>query len=376
MRIAMIGHKRIPTREGGVEVVVEELSTRMAKSGHTIHVYNRGGRKKAAKTLEPVRLKEFRGVRILTIPTINVKSLDAFVYSFFATVRAIFGNYDVIHYHAEGPCVMLRLAQLFRKKTIATIHGLDWQRAKWNGFATKYLLLGEKMAAKYADEVIVLSKNIEAYFMETYGRKTRYIPNGVTLPVFREPNIIASRFGLSKNGYILFLARIVPEKGLHYLLEAYRQIDTGIRLVIAGGSSHSDDYVEQITRMAAQDQRVIMTGFVQGDELAELYSNCLVYVLPSELEGMPISLLEAMSYGCRCLVSDIPENTEIFGEMTEHFRSSDVKSLRAKLENILGDEPRRLTEVAEKIISLHSWEAVADQTLKVYEEVTAKGKSG
>ena len=183
-------------------------------------VYNRKGNnvqdKKADK--EKKKIKEYKGVNIITIPTINKKGVDALIYSILATIRALFGHYDVIHYHAEGSCAMMWLPHMFGIKTVATIHGLDWQRSKWGGFATKYIKFGEKIAAKYADEIIVLSKDVEKYFKETYNRDTNFIPNGVNKPIIRDPNIIKEKYGLSQNSYILFLARIVPEKGLHYLM--------------------------------------------------------------------------------------------------------------------------------------------------------------
>lgn len=313
MKIAMIGHKRIPSREGGIEIVVEELATRLVDMGHEVHVYNRSGGPLSGvegARVSPKGLKKYKGIRIITIPTFPNKSLNAVVYSFLATLRALFGHYDVIHYHAEGPCSMLWLPHLFGIRTVATIHGLDWQRSKWGGFAVKYLLFGEKNAAKYADELIVLSANMQKYFKDTYGRDSLLIPNGVTRPKLKPAGRIQEKWGLTKDSYILFLARIVPEKGLHYLLDAFRQITTVKRLVIAGASSHTDTYLEEIRKKAAEDKRVIMTGFVEGEELEELYSNAYIYVLPSDVEGMPISLLEAMSYGNCCLVSDIAENME------------------------------------------------------------------
>lgn len=368
MKIAMIGHKRIPSREGGIEIVVEELSTRMAAQGHTVHVYNRKGKNVADQSREKrKRLKEYKGVRLLWIPTINKKSLDALLYSFFATIRVLFGHYDVIHYHAEGPSAMLWLPHLFRKRTVVTIHGLDWQRAKWGGFATKYLKFGEKMAAKYADEVIVLSKNVQTYFKDTYGRDTRYIPNGVNQPEIREAKIITEKYGLHKDDYILFLARLVPEKGLHYLLEAFKQVKTDKKLVIAGGTSHSNEYVEKIQHMAAEDDRVIMTGFVQGRLLEELYSNCYLYVLPSDVEGMPISLLEAMSYGCRCLVSDIDENVEVVYENCSKFKKSDLKSLKIELYNSITDFTESDFEFIRKYCSSKfNWELAVQTTISTY----------
>ncbi len=371
MKIAMIGHKRIPSREGGVEIVVEELATRMAALGHQVDAYNRKGKNVADKNadLEAHKLKQYKGVKIIGVPTSQKKSLNAIIYSFNATIKALFGHYDVIHYHAEGPCAMLPIAHFFHIRTVATIHGLDWQRAKWGGFATKFLLFGEKMAAKYADEIIVLSKNVQEYFLETYHRETKFIPNGVNIPDIREAKVITEKYGLTKDSYILFLARIVPEKGLHYLLEAYKNVETDKKLVIAGGSSHSDEYVERIKAMAAEDPRVIMTGFVQGVELEELFSNCYLYVLPSDIEGMPISLLEAMSYGCRCLVSDIEENVEIGKGYVDTFEHSSVDSILNHLSILLHSyESRKNIEIKNYVSETFKWDSVVQQTLQMYQK--------
>ncbi len=369
MKIAMIGHKRIPSREGGVEIVVEELAVRMAALGHDVTAYNRKGRHVSTGGDEQYK-GIYRGVRILTIPTFEKKSLNAVVYSFFAALRALFGRYNVIHFHAEGPCAMIPIPHFFGIRTVATIHGLDWQRAKWGGFATRFLLFGEKMAAKYADEIIVLSENVKKYFKDTYGRDTVYIPNGINRPEKREADIIKSKFGLEKDSYFLFLARLVPEKGVHYLLEAFDNLDTDKKLVIAGGSSHSDEYMEEVTELASKNSNVIMTGFVQGQELEELYSNAYVYVLPSDIEGMPLSLLEAMSYGNCCLVSDIPENTGVIGEYGENFKKSDVNDLRSKLKKLL-ENPGKVRDFQEKsaeyICGKYQWDKVVEETLKLYE---------
>ena len=184
MKIAMIGHKRIPSREGGVEIVVEQLATRLTALGHKVVAYNRKGKNVQDNNAdkENRKLKECKGVKLISIPTINKKGIDALLYSFFATIMALFGRYDVIHYHAEGSCAMLWIPHLFGIKTVATIHGLDWQRSKWGGFATKYIKFGEKIAAKYADEIIVLSKGVQKYFKDTYNRETTFIPNGVNKP--------------------------------------------------------------------------------------------------------------------------------------------------------------------------------------------------
>lgn len=372
MKIAMLGHKRIPSREGGVEIVVEELASRMTRAGHDVTVYNRKGQH-VADACEKIcndKTWNYNGIRIVTVSTFEKKSLNAIVYALLATLKLLGKGYDVIHYHAEGPCAMLPLAKKITKaKCIATIHGLDWQRSKWGGFATKFLLFGEKMAAKYADEIIVLSENVQKYFMDTYGRETVYVPNGVNRPSIYDAEIIKDKYGLEKNSYVLFLARLVPEKGLHYLIDAYQELQTEKKLVIAGGSSHTTEYVEEIRKQIAGNPNIIMTGFVQGQELGELYSNAYVYVLPSDIEGMPISLLEAMSFGNCCVVSDIPENTNVIDDRGRTFKKGDRESLRSVLQELL-DNPEQAADYKEKaaeyICNKFRWDNVVEKTLELY----------
>ena len=209
----------------------------------------------------------------------------------------------MVHIHAEGPAFFCWIPKLFGKRVICTIHGLDWDREKWRGsVASKFIRGGEKNAVKYADEIIVLSKDVQKYFLETYGRETHFIPNGVNRPEVREAKLITDHFGLKKDSYILFLGRLVPEKGIRYLVEAFKNVKTDKKLVIAGGSSDTDSFMEELKELAKGDDRILFTGFVQGAMLEELYSNAYIYTLPSDLEGMPLSLLEAMSYGNCCLL--------------------------------------------------------------------------
>jgi exopolysaccharide biosynthesis WecB/TagA/CpsF family protein len=373
LRIAMIGHKRIPSREGGVEMVVCELATRMAAKGHKVTAYNRYGHHISGKKYDDDYgtgdRKFYKGVRIQVIPTFRSSKLNAIVYSVLATIKASFSDYDVYHFHAEGPCVMLWLPRLMHKRIIVTVHGLDWQRAKWGNFASKVILCGEKQAVRNADEIIVLSHNVQKYFMDTYGRKTVYIPNGITRPAPVSAKMITERFGLTEKGYFLFLARLVPEKGIHYLIKAYKEVKTDKKLVIAGGASQAADYMEQIHKMAEKDKRVIFTDFVQGQMLEELYSNAYAFVLPSDVEGMSVSLLEAMSYGNCCVVSDIPENTEVVTDHAVTFRHGDTEDLREKLQ-MLADEPDKENEYrtasADYICRRYNWDEVVDRTLEVY----------
>ena len=263
-------------------------------------------------------------------------------------------------------------SNLFVKKVVQdlTSGGIDWQREKWqSGFGSKFIRQGEKNAVKYADEIIVLSKGVQKYFMETYGRKTHFIPNGVNRPQIREANLITEKFGLKKDSYILFLGRLVPEKGIRYLVEAFKNVKTDKKLVIAGGSSDTDSFMEELKELAKGDDRILFTGFVQGAMLDELYSNAYIYTLPSDLEGMPLSLLEAMSYGNCCLVSDIPECAEVVEDKALIFKKSDVKDLREKLQEAC-DHPEMVmkmkNQAADFICEKYNWDEVVKETMKLY----------
>lgn len=370
LKIAMLGHKRIPSREGGIEIVVEELSTRMVEAGHSVTCYNRSGHHVSGKEFDGGSRKEYKGVKLKSVFTINRKGLAAMTSSFFAAICTAFGKYDVVHFHAEGPCAMLWLPKLFGKRCIATIHGIDWQRAKWGGFASKYIRFGEKVAVRFADEIIVLSEGVQKYFADTYKRKTVFIPNGVNRPIIRSPQLIKEKYGLDKDEYILFLGRLVPEKGITYLIEAFKGITTDKKLVIAGGSSDTDTFMQELKQLAEGDNRIVFTGFVQGQILEELYSNAYVYTLPSDLEGMPLSLLEAMSYGNCCLTSDIAECAEVVEDKAILFKKSDIDDLKEKMQYACDnpDAVERLKNgAADFICQKYNWDDVVEQTLKLYQ---------
>ena len=370
LSIAMFGQKRIPSREGGVEIVVEELCTRMVAQGHNVTCYNRGGHHVSGSEYDSKRLKEYKGIKLKIVPTIEKKGLAAVSSSFFAALCCAFGKYDVVHIHAEGPAFFCWLPKLFHKRVIVTVHGIDWQREKWkSGFGSKFIHKGEKNAVKYADEIIVLSKGVQDYFEKIYGRKTVFIPNGVSNHIERKPQIIKNKFGLDKDEYILFLGRLVPEKGIKYLIEAFKQVDTEKKLVIAGGSSDTSEFENEMKEIAKEDKRILFTGFVQGQELEELYSNAYVYALPSDLEGMPLSLLEAMSYGNCCLVSDIPECAEVVEDKALIFKKADVKDLQSKLQDACDHSEKvdaHKKQAADFICKKYNWDEITKETMKLY----------
>lgn len=363
----MFGQKRL-SREGGIEIVVKELCTRMAKNGYTVTCYNRSGHHVSGAEYD--KKTEYEGINQKCVPTIEKKGLAAVSSSFFAALYSAFGKYNVVHIHAEGPAFFSWLPKLLGKRVIVTVHGLDWQREKWkSGFGSKFIKQGEKNAVKYADEIIVLSKGVHDYFRNQYGRETRFIPNGVNRPEIRKAELITDKFGLTKDSYILFLGRLVPEKGIRYLVEAFKNVKTEKKLVIAGGSSDTDSFMKELKELAKDDKRIIFTGFVQGQMLEELYSNAYIYTLPSDLEGMPLSLLEAMSYGNCCLVSDIQECTEVVEEKALIFKKSNVQDLQNKLQEAC-DRTEKIMELkqqaADYICKKYNWDDVVEETLKLY----------
>lgn len=365
--VSMFGQKRL-SRDGGIEIVVKELCTRMARDGCQVTCYNRSGHHVSGAEYD--NKIEYDGIRQKFVPTIERKGLAAVSSSFFAALYSAFGKYDVVHIHAEGPAFFSWLPKMFRKRVVVTIHGIDWQREKWkSGFGSKFIRQGEKNAVKYADEIIVLSKGVQDYFKDTYGRETHFIPNGVNRPETREAGLITEKFGLTKDSYILFLGRLVPEKGIRYLVKAFKNVKTDKKLVIAGGSSDTDSFMMELKELAKDDDRIIFIGFVQGQLLDELYSNAYIYTLPSDLEGMPLSLLEAMSYGNCCLVSDISECTEVVENKALIFKKSDVDELREKLQDAC-DHPEKVMEMKAQatdfICKKYNWDEVVKETMKLY----------
>ena len=368
MKIAIIGHKRIPSNEGGIEKGVEQHSVRMVARGHQVTAYNRGGHNVLGKEFDRKKRKEYKGVKIVTIPTTK-GSASVPIYSFLATLHAAVARYDCVSYRASGPCAMIPLAKLFGLRVVASLHGIDSQRDKWGGFASKYLEFGEKMAAQKADVCLVLSKNMKEYIDNKYGVNSVLFANGIDKPEYHALEIIKEKYGLEKDSYILSLGRIVPEKGIHYLINAFRKCKTDKKLVIAGGAESNKDYYNQLLEAAKGDDRIIFTGFVMGQEIQEFYSNAYIFALPSNLEGMANALLEAMGYGNCCLISDIPENTEVVEDNAVWFKKGDEAELQEKLQMLL-DQPelvkRYKDNAAPYILKQCSWDLIVEQMLRIY----------
>lgn len=359
MNILTFGHKHIFTTEGGVEVVVTELYTRMARMGHRIKVLDRYeiDRKRDAGE------HDIENLTVINIPTLSNSKLNAQLYSMFATIYAMFAVSDIVHVHAEGPCVFLWLLKLAGKKVIVTIHGLDWQRAKWGRFASWYIKTGEKMAARYADRIIVLNQDTVDYFKEVYGRETVLIPNGVDLKHPDKTDQI-ERFGLEKNKYILYMGRFADEKRLDLLVQAYWTIKTDKKLVIAGdvnGFEHKDWMLK-----GKEHPDIIFTGFAGGELKDQLLYNAGLYILPSDIEGMSIALLEGLGTGVPVLCSDIQENTSILDRYGTTFRKGDLEDLEKKMQELCDEPFCRNSEQTEYVRKNFSWNNTVERTLEVY----------
>ncbi len=380
MKVAMIGHKVVPSRRGGIETVLTALCPILSELGAQVTCYNRSGDKIENEYVGTVENGKYKGVRLKKAFTVNAKGLSAMIASHTAAICAAFSKCDVVHFHAEGPAAAMWIPKLFGKKCVATVHGLDWQREKWgHGFASRYIKFGEKMLVKYADRVIVLSESARDYFKETYNRDTVIIHNGIEKPTRLEAKEICDRFGLSKDGYMCIISRLTAEKGVHYLIDAYKKLKTDKKLVIAGDTSDTDDYVAMLREKAKDNPNIIFTGFISGDLLREMYSNAYLITLPSDLEGMSLSLLEALAYGNALVCSDIPENTLVAEDKAVYFKKGNADDLAKKLQYLCDNEEaveQYKNNSSDFITGKYNWNDVAKSTYSLYEEVLNDGTKG
>ena len=365
----MIGQRGVPATFGGVEHHVEELGARLAGRGHEVIVYSR-------TNYVDARRDRYRGMRVRTLPTVDRKHLDAIVHSALSTVDAMRTGVDIVHFHALGPglpSILPRAAS--RAKVVQTVHGRDDERSKWSPLARMVLRFAGWLSARVPDATIVVSNALADDYRRRYSRATSYIPNGVDEPAVRPAAQITERFGLRGNDYVLFVGRIVPEKAPDLLVRAFREVPGEHRLVLAGGSSFTDDYVRSVETLAAADARVVLPGYVYGTVLEELYSNAAAFVLPSSLEGLPLTLLEACAYGTPVVVSDIAPNLEVVGgDGAGHhvFHVGDRAGLTAALGRALGDvvaERTAARELQRRVLDAYRWDAAVDATEAVYASV-------
>lgn len=368
MRIAFIGQKGIPVQFGGIERHVEELAVRLAKNGHQVFAYTR-------PWYTPATRRTFKGVQLISLPSINTKHLDAISHTFLATMHALFGNYDVIHYHGVGPALLSFIPRIFkpRVKVVTTFHCIDRKHQKWGIFARLALKLGESAACAFSHQTITVSKTLQYYCSQIYNQDTLYIPNGVGRKRANyQDNLIRQEFDLEPNGYILAVSRLVRHKGIHYLIDAYRQLNTKKKLVIVGGSAFTDDYVEELRTMAFGDKNIVFTGYQQGEILDQLFANAYILVQPSEFEGLPITVLEAMSHGKAVLTSDIAENMEVVHGQGFTFRNRNIKDLKRRLEFLLQNSALVKKVGADSrdfVMENYNWDDIVKKTVRLYKDL-------
>ncbi|WP_340539654.1 glycosyltransferase family 4 protein [Nocardioides sp. GXZ039] len=366
LRIAMLGTRGLPATYGGVEHHVDQIGSRLVERGHEVTVYSQSG-----YAGEPVT--EHHGMRVRTLPSVPVRGLEAISHAAMSTLDGLFRRHDVAHYHAVGPGLAAPLARFASRAAIVqTIHGLDAERTKWGRGARSVLNLATWMSARVPDRTITVSRTLAEHYAEQYARACTYVPNGLTPRTRRTADLITERYGLRGGDYVLFVGRLVPEKRPDLLLKAWRRLDTDLRLVVVGGSSHTDDYVAELSRLAADDPRVLLTGYCYGAELDELFTNAVAFVQPSELEGLPLTLLEAMGCGLPVVASDIAPHLEVVGADrpgARLFAEGEVDSLAAALGRALTapHQERRAAESARRAThAAYDWDSAVDEIEAVY----------
>jgi glycosyltransferase involved in cell wall biosynthesis/peptidoglycan/xylan/chitin deacetylase (PgdA/CDA1 family) len=365
LRIAFIGGRGVGSAYSGIERYYEEVGSRLVARGHRVVAYSRAH-------FTP-NVESFRGVAVRRLPTLRLKHLETIVHSILATVDVCFQDIDLVQYHALGSSPLAWIPRLAGKRTVVSVRGLDWQRAKWGWLARTYLHLCEITSIRCPNATAVVSKTLARHYAEAHDAAVRYIPNGVERREACAPDAIR-QFGLGHRDYFLYAGRLSPEKGLECLIQAHQRVASDALLVIAGGTSYSDRYIEQLRQQAGP--RVVFTGFQTGQVLAELYANALAFVLPSHMEGLSVALLEALSYGLPVITSDIPENRELVEACGGHlFRTDDDAALATILRGVAADREgaRRLGDAArEKVRRLFDWDQVAEETERFYLEVMGR----
>jgi glycosyltransferase involved in cell wall biosynthesis len=371
MSIAMLGTRGVPATFGGVERHVEEIGSRLVARGHEVTVFSQSKYLGSGGGRDWVR--EHLGMRVVRVPTLPMKSFEAIAHSGMSTMAAMAGGYDVLHYHAVGPGLAAPLPRyLSGARVVQTIHGLDGDRAKWGRVAQAILNVATWMSARVPHDTVTVSSALAEVYDTRYHRACSTIVNGVTPQETRPADIIRTKYGLNGGDFALFVGRLVPEKRPDLLIRAFAELDTDARLVIVGGSSYTDDYVHGLRRLAARDDRVVMPGFVYGQELEELFTNARALVQPSALEGLPLTLLEAMGSGTPVIASDIAPHREVVGRSrtgARLFADGDLHSLVEALQLVDKDpeaEKRAAVYDASRVARRFDWDTCVDRLEAVY----------
>ncbi len=365
MRIAVTGTRGIPGIQGGVETHCEELFPRLASLNYEVILFRR-----SCYISNENKISQYKGVKLVDIFTLRKPSIEAFLHTFLAVLKARAIKADILHIHSIGPALLVPMARILGLKVVFTHHGPDYDRAKWGALAKFMLRLGEKLGAKYANEVIVISNVIKDILEKKYKRNdTNLIYNGFTSPVFNYDTDYIKTLGLEPHKYVFTLGRFVEEKGFDLLIRSFSKLNQNdYRLVIAGDADHETNYSRNLKQLAMQNN-VVLTGFIKGEKLQQLFTNARLFILPSFHEGLPISLLEAMSYKIPVLVSDIPANKQVTNLSDNNFFvTGDEESLRKGLDEWLKKE----FKLENYDMSPYDWDLIAEQTAALYEKIAGE----
>ena len=369
MKIFVAGTRGIPDIPGGVEKHCQELYPRVVEKGHEVLLCTRSPYVKKRNDI-------YKGVKLLYIFCPRIKSLEAIFHTFACLIAAIQYQPDILHIHGIGPALMVPLARLMGFKVVMTHHGPDYDRQKWGRFAKWVLKLGEYWGARLANEVIVISKVIKTIIHDRCNRSSHLIYNGVPQPKNSISKDYLDQIGVSLRNYILAVARFVPEKGLHDLIHAFNGLEGPLKMVIAGDADHETEYSQNIKNIAKENNQIVLTGYITGEPLNQLFSHARLFLLPSYHEGLPISLLEALSYGLPSLVSDIPANKEVGLDSKYYFSCGNVDDLKAKLNTLLENDfdSKGQRKFQEMVAEKYNWDKIAKQTIDIYRKAL-KGKA-
>lgn len=373
MKIAVIGSKGLPPRQGGIEHHCAEIYSRIAAKGHHVEVFAR-----ASYNQMPWNARYcYKNVHVTNLPSIPMRGMDAFVNSGLATAIASLRGFDIIHFHALGPALFSCFPRVLARhaKVVVTCHGLDWQRAKWGNFSTRLIKLGELVAVRNAHGIGVVSEDLQEYFWHRHQCQTIYISNApATYPELDPTSTFSNADGFAKQQYVLFLGRLVPEKRPDLLIRAFQKLSPkNWKLLLAGNASDTNEYAQQLVKLAGTNPNIHFLGELHGKRLAEIVRGAGLFALPSAVEGLPLALLEAMQEGIPVIASSIPVHQRIVGkERGILFEEGDVKDCLRTLDWAI-QNPELMAKKAEKakqyIKRHHNWDYIAEDWLSLYEKL-------
>jgi glycosyltransferase involved in cell wall biosynthesis len=361
LRIAFIGGRGLISKYNGIETYYEEVGKNLVEMGHVVTIYCR------AYFTPPLAV--YKGMRLVRLPTIRSKHFETVVHTLLSTVDAMRQQYDIVHYHCLGPALFSFFPRLVGMKTAVTVQGLDWQRKKWGRIAAWMLQLGEKASVRLPNATIVVSQALQEYYREKHRVEPFYVPNGGVLREWIPPCEML-KFGIEPGKYILFLGRFSPEKGCHVLVEAFERLDTDLKLVMAGASSYCDEYSRELKKHASD--RIRMFDWISGYALDELITNATIFVLPSDMEGLSLALLDAMGAGLCVVASDVPENCEVVEGAGFTFERGNSSDLAERLRFLIANPGVRqaVGKVAKRRIeNRYQWPTITAEIEKAYVEM-------